>query len=118
MNIERTFMGRSTSRIITAAFAVSLLVDACQQFRASADSAATPDSKTLYSRYCSLCHGDQCQGAMGTPLQNMTIDDKSAVVITQKGDGKQMPAFGQELTVDQITGLIAYIHTFDKKPGT
>ena len=94
MNTAASFKSHFFNITLAAALTTGMFFWAFHHASVYADSAA-PDAKTLYSRYCSLCHGDQCQGAMGTPLQNMTIDDKAAIEVTQKGDGKQMPAFGQ-----------------------
>jgi mono/diheme cytochrome c family protein len=101
---------RAVNIVSVAAFTGLILLSAFPQGKASADNAG-PDSKSLYGKYCSVCHGLSAKGAVGPSLHNMKIDDQTAAALTASGDGKGMPAFGKKMSASQIAGVIAYIHT-------
>jgi len=84
---------------------------------------ATPllaDGKALYKSKCSACHGPDGAGQT-TMGKKMTLRDlRSAEVQKQTdleltkviagGQGK-MPAYGKQLSTDDIQGLIAHLRT-------
>jgi cytochrome c6 len=77
-----------------------------------------------YKSKCQMCHA--ADGSASTPAGKSTkarpfdaadilkMSDDDLTNITTNGHGK-MPAYKGKLTDDQIKGLIAYIHTLQKK---
>ena len=92
-------------------------------FAVSAMSFAQSAADTYKSK-CQMCHG--ADGMAGTPAGKSTkarpfnspevlkMSDDDLTNVTTNGHGK-MPAYKGKLTDDQIKGLIAYIHTLQKK---
>ena len=109
----------------------------------SADSTAQSDSvrnslltyeqrqgKYLYTKYCSVCHGDEGKGDgfnafnldpkprdfTDAKYMNLLDDQRLAETITFGGRGVNrsplMPSWGGRLNKDQIQFLIAYVRTF------
>ncbi|HMD14577.1 MAG TPA: c-type cytochrome [Bacteroidota bacterium] len=109
----------------------------------SADSTAQSDSvknsmltyeqrqgKYLYTKYCSVCHGDEGKGDgfnafnldpkprdfTDAKYMNVLDDQRLAETITFGGRGVNrsplMPSWGGRLNKDQIQYLIAYVRTF------
>ncbi len=78
----------------------------------------------LYKSKCQMCHG--ADGTGNTPAGKSTkvhsftdpdvlkMSDDDLIAVTTNGKNK-MPAYKGKLTDDQIKGLIAYIHTLQKK---
>ena len=62
-----------------------------------------------WEQLCTGCHGAQGEGGVGPDLRPLsTADlDRIATQITNGGGG--MPAFGDQLTEDQISGLSEYV---------
>ena len=73
--------------------------------------AATQD---LYQQHCAACHGTERLGGTGPALlpQNLSRLRSSAAieVITQGRALTQMPAFGEQLSPDEISALTDYIY--------
>lgn len=81
---------------------------------------ATPsvadDARTLalYQQHCAACHGDSRLGGIGPALlpENLGRLKKAAAEATV-ADGRaatQMPAFGDQLTPQEIKGIVAFIY--------
>jgi mono/diheme cytochrome c family protein len=124
--------------VATTAFAALLALTICPMTSVAADpptqapapnqspskSSPTPpavpapdlaDGKLVYSKYCSLCHGDDGHGAMGPPVANTKLSDAQATDIIVHGTKHGMPALGKRLTAAQIADVVAYEDTFGKK---
>src|SRR5277367_1230939 len=101
---------------ITRACFITLLAAGTVSF--AQDGAATYKSK------CQMCHG--ATGMADTPAGKsnkarpfsdpdvLKMSDDDLIAVTTNGKNK-MPAYKGKLTDDQIKGLIAYIHTLQKK---
>lgn len=98
---------------------VSLLISMGSALSLAQDSAAD-----LYKSKCQMCHA--ADGSGNTPAGKSTkvhpfnapdvvsMSDADLIAITQKGKNK-MPAYAGKLTDAQITDLVAYIRTLQKK---
>ena len=76
---------------------------------------AQNDAKELYGSKCGVCHGPDgmAQTTMGKKLKmksvkevKMTADEMGKLVTNGKPPG--MPAFGKQLSGDQIKGVVEY----------
>ena len=82
----------------------------------TSDTTAAPvpslDPAAIYSQTCSRCHGDQGQGVPPRPSLigvRFEVDGVAEVIhIVTNGEGF-MPAFGNELTPDQIAAVSQYV---------
>jgi len=78
--------------------------------------------RKIYDNYCDRCHAPySSRGRQGPsmkhiftkqylPLSGMPANDDRVTDVIKLGRNK-MPAFGQELTQQQIDELLAYLHT-------
>ncbi|MEH6813022.1 MAG: cytochrome D1 domain-containing protein, partial [Motiliproteus sp.] len=103
---------------LTLSLALSPLVIANEQAKATADAATAIDMAAvaaLYKDHCSECHGAERLGGMGPALlpQNLKrLRKKAAVgVITNGRAATQMPAFGDKLNQSQIESLVQHVYT-------
>ena len=73
------------------------------------------DASRLFRQHCASCHGDDRLGLTGPALlpENLGRIPKNQAgnVIRQGLPATQMPAFGKQLTPQQIQSLVAYIYT-------
>ena len=113
MNINRGF--RSTCLLV----GVGLLVSSFA-YRA----AVPADSgEAVFKNSCSMCHGADGKGfaALKTPdftspkWQASMTDKQMREVIKNGKKGTAMAAFGDKLSEDQTTAVIAYIRSLKKK---
>lgn len=89
---------------------------------------ATADGKTVYNTKCATCHGKD--GTGNAKLAAMLKVDAAAVDLTDAEtakktdqelvpiimDGKdKMPAFKGKLSKDEVSAVVAYIRTLQKK---
>ena len=78
---------------------------------------ASERGEGLFARYCRSCHGEK---GTGTPLTRVVLrdavrgmDQATLTGIISKGlPGTAMPAFGNTLTGDQVTDLVAFIRSW------
>ena len=109
-------------------FALSLLIfilaGCTNGLRSSPGS--TPDQAVLgsqvFANICAACHGENAQG-YANALQAPALDasehapehpDQQVhdwIVNGKLGFGRQMPAFGDQLTDDEVHAVIEYLHT-------
>ena len=84
---------------------------------------AQGDAKDLFLDKCSVCHGPDGTGktAKGKKLkvkdvhQTATTESEAEMTkIVTEGKGKDMDAFGKDLTPAQIKGLVAYYRSLAK----
>lgn len=78
--------------------------------------------RKIYDNYCDRCHAPySSRGRQGPtmkhifkkpylPLSGMPANDDRVTDVIKLGRNK-MPAFGQELTQQQVDELLAYLHT-------
>lgn len=91
---------------------------------ASAPGFAQTSGADIYKAKCQMCHAVDGSGntpagkAMKThPFNSPDVlkeSDADLIAVIQKGKNK-MPAFSGKLTDAQITDVLAYIHTLQKK---
>jgi cytochrome c oxidase cbb3-type subunit III len=87
--------------------------------------AAVPadNGETVFKSNCVMCHGADGKGfeALKTPdftspkWQASLTDKQMRAVIKDGKKGTAMAAFGEKLSDDQITAVIAYIRSLKKK---
>lgn len=78
---------------------------------------ASEQGEGLFAMYCRSCHGEK---GTGTPLTRVVLrdavrgmDQATLSGIISKGlPGAAMPAFGNTLTGDQMTDLVAFIRSW------
>ncbi|MBQ0933501.1 c-type cytochrome [Ideonella sp. 3Y2] len=75
---------------------------------------ALPDAPALFRQHCASCHGDQRTGGMGPALLPDSLERLRPAdaqrTIAQGRAATQMPAFGAQLTADEITALASWIY--------
>lgn len=82
---------------------------------------ASADTTKLYMSKCAMCHGSTGRGATpGTPdLTDVALQSKKTVAdfadTIKSGKKPTMPAFGSQLSDEQILALAQYARTFAKK---
>jgi mono/diheme cytochrome c family protein len=91
------------------------------------DAVTLKEAKTLYTSYCTPCHGDKGKGD-GVAAAGLAIKpaDHSSVAVQSKADGSifwelseghnPMPSYKQALTEKQRWELVNYIRTLASKP--
>jgi len=90
----------------------------------SASAVASAEAADTYKAKCQMCHG--ADGLAATPAGKamktppftdpavLKASDADLIASTKNGKGK-MPAYTGKLTDAEISSLIAYIHTLQKK---
>ena len=100
------------SRFFQSAFLLALLLCWASSAPQAAD---TPTTQALYQTHCADCHGADRLGGQGPALLPETLRrlsrDKAVSVIADGRAATQMPAFGDEIDKDAITGLVDLIYT-------
>jgi cytochrome c6 len=77
----------------------------------------------IYKEKCARCHGDDgkshtfegkmSHAAVFSDPEIVKMADADLIAVVKNGK-KHMPSFAKKLTDDQITSVIAYIHTLQK----
>jgi mono/diheme cytochrome c family protein len=96
----------------SAIFAVAAVVTSLPSHYVMAGSKAKARGAELFAtRGCSHCHGPQgVGGAEGPDLQLVRNRLKADQIMRQIHDGgKGMPAYGDQLSADQMSDLVAYL---------
>ena len=75
------------------------------------------NGKKIYDRHCRSCHGADGMGGVGSQLQpNSFVQESSPGELTElilKGrSGTAMTGFDSRLTENEISDLIAFLHTW------
>ena len=92
-----------------------LTLAACQGAIADPSSQVLEQGQELYGQYCESCHGANLAGGGLAPSladQNWEFggeDEDLIKIISQGNDEVGMPAFGDQLNVEEIQSVIAYI---------
>lgn len=111
--------GRGTT-VVLAAAALAATTVACS---GSEEKAEPTTGAEVYRAVCATCHGRDGAGFVGPSLSGVAarypnVADQVAVVTN---GGRQMPAFGAQLTPEQIQRVVDYTRaTFvdDQSPTT
>lgn len=81
----------------------------------AATAAETPDAAALFAEHCAECHGSDRLGATGPALLPENLGrlrkDAATAVVAAGRPATQMPAFGETLTPDEVSALVALIYT-------
>lgn len=96
--------------------AVLLAVAAFGLLASPAQSASAGKGKEVYNTYCLICHGANMvnTGARAYDLRKFPLNAKSRFVTVVKKGKRQMPAWGDVLTGEQVEDLWAYVKTRGK----
>jgi mono/diheme cytochrome c family protein len=84
---------------------------------AEAISSTTPfNAADFYQGFCARCHGANRSGRRGPALlpERLTQADEYYFEIIKNGGPGGMPAWGSQLTDEEITALIAFLRTAPK----
>ena len=92
-----------------------LLLLACAGANVSASSGDTSSGAALYAANCSSCHGSSAQGGAGPALAG--ISDSTGVVDTILAGTEGMPAFGGQLSDQDISDILAYLGSLSGSGG-
>jgi cytochrome c553 len=82
-------------------------------FLLSASPAGAADPSALYTQHCAACHGGDRLGALGPALIPEALGrmkpETARAVIAEGRAATQMPAFGEQLSKDEIAALAGFI---------
>ena len=71
------------------------------------------EGKKAYAERCAACHGPEAKGGIGPDLTRKELkygrDEKSVTQSIEQGRPGGMPAFGGQLSHEQVEGLVKYI---------
>ena len=89
---------------------------ACQGASADPSTQVLEQGPELYGQYCESCHGVNLSGGLAPSLadQNWEFggEDKDLIKIINRGnDEVGMPAFGDQLNVEEVQNIISYIRS-------
>jgi mono/diheme cytochrome c family protein len=124
MNLSgfRTSLLRVVVFSFVAAGAVALVCSlpsrTTRRVEAAAPDAVQTGATLFHEKGCEHCHGADGRGTdLGPDLSTIGKRWKNPQIATQIHDGGAgMPAFGEALQPDEITALVAYLHTKRKAP--
>ena len=109
---------KQCSGLVKALFCSSLLLVAVSGHTQETNK-QEKGAEALYQEHCQSCHGVDRMGSMGPALfpENLSrLRKNKAIEVIQQGRvATQMPAFAQQLNVQQTQLLVDYIYT---KPTT
>ena len=89
-----------------------LTLAACQGASADPSTQVLEQGQELYGQYCESCHGVNLSGGLAPSLadQNWEFggEDKDLIKIINRGnDEVGMPAFGDQLNVEEVQNIIS-----------
>lgn len=96
------------------AFMESLAGD---QGTAAPDPALVAEGASLFTSYCSQCHGPDASGGLGPALKASTLSDAEMVSVISNGRGG-MPGFSTILTADDVGAVVTYVDATRTAAGT
>jgi mono/diheme cytochrome c family protein len=89
----------------------------------AAPAVAQDSGADIYKEKCARCHGDDgkshtfegkmTHAAVFSDPEIVKMQDADLILVVKNGK-KKMPSFAKKLTDDQITSVIAYVHTLQK----
>lgn len=120
-------MNRKSVVYLVTVTTLLLTLSACDIERRKSDAelglnAQQAAGRRIYDNYCDRCHAPySSRGRQGPsmknvlkkqylPMSGMPANDDRVTDVIKMGRNK-MPAYGQVLTQQQITDLLAYLHT-------
>jgi mono/diheme cytochrome c family protein len=79
----------------------------------TAAAASDIDGQALYEDQCASCHGKTGGGGFGPSLEGIgdRMSEEEEADIIANGQGS-MPAFGGDLSAEEIAAIVAYTRTF------
>ncbi|MFP5501717.1 MAG: c-type cytochrome, partial [Candidatus Sericytochromatia bacterium] len=71
----------------------------------------TPEAQAFFQSRCAACHGGEGQGGVGPALTGVDArgDAFIATMIRDGSPNKGMPAFGAQLSPEELANLVAYV---------
>ena len=101
-----------------AVFVLLLFVDKSDTPSAAAPTAsngAAANGAAIFSQQCARCHGDKGQGGIGPKLAGGAVTrdfptTDAELVIVKGGEGV-MPAFGKQLSRDELKAVVDFTRT-------
>ena len=81
--------------------------------------AGPADGMAVYEANCARCHGSDGSGGRGPSLQGIaeTKPDAQEQITQTVNGGRGMPAFGDQLTEEEIAAAVDYLRTFPAAEG-
>ncbi|MEX2534390.1 MAG: c-type cytochrome [Trueperaceae bacterium] len=80
-----------------------------EQQEGAADGAQAQQGEQIYSRQCAQCHGQEGEGGTGPALAgNQAMQDAQAVVTQILEGGAGMPAFGNQLSDEEVAAVATH----------
>jgi mono/diheme cytochrome c family protein len=73
--------------------------------------AAVTAGRTLFLKNCAHCHGADARGDDGPDLHHLDLTDAQIAARIRNGKKGQMTAFAGKFTAENISIIIAYLHT-------
>lgn len=67
--------------------------------------------RSLFSKNCAHCHGDDARGDEGPTLYSLVMSDARISKRIKEGIKGEMPKFGSKLNDTDVAALIAYLRT-------
>jgi len=85
--------------------------------------AQSPDGQAVYESNCVACHGADLSGGVGKPLDAGSPaaggpDEELLNTITNGVAGTAMPAWGDQLSAEEITAVVSYIRSVQAGEAT
>lgn len=77
------------------------------------DAASVAAGEVLYAENCAVCHGGELEGVTGPALADAELGhpDSDFVSTITEGKGDEMPAFGDQLSSEEIVSVVDYVRT-------
>lgn len=74
---------------------------------------SAPDTAAIYAQRCAMCHGAEAEGGIGPDLTaeeyHYGKSEEAVTVSITDGRPNGMPAFGSQLSQDEIKALVDYL---------
>ena len=103
--------GTRHGRYVLSAVVAAALVLAMSR-PAAADG---PDGQKVYTRTCGQCHGTPTEGAEGPKLVPLPYEPDKIRDIVRFGNGEMKALADSSITDDELTAVLAYLSSLDKK---
>ncbi len=84
------------------------------RFQAVAANATAPQ---IFQQKCQNCHGDKGQGARGPAFTKAAMKDSAELRQIIHDGHEKMPAFGNQMTGEQLDGIVAYVKQLGSAKG-
>jgi mono/diheme cytochrome c family protein len=67
--------------------------------------------RQVYMRNCARCHGGDANGKKGPALVGRSLNQDEIEEMVSAGQPSRMPAFGKQLSADEISAVAAYVRS-------